>query len=221
MYTITLYLSNRFSKRQAASMRFEIYAFCSRFYVFDSTRPIMVSKPSLRDLKSRKYLKKSDSGYSHSRLWENSKLTKVVSLRLDERYISKYLERPKTGKQRRHSNRVVGRTPDESYVQRGRPASKISHQLRKELSRLLTMEIDTLVVMLYQNPDYKPGKKKKHSIRLPDLSLAMQELVEELALRDERLLEHPALRRMHLPALCRLLEIYSMYQVEEDWTSDV
>ena len=54
------------------------------------------------------------------------------------------------------------------------------------------MEIDTLVVMLYQNPDYKPGKKKKHSIRLPDLSLAMQELVEELALRDERLLEHPA-----------------------------
>ena len=181
----------------------------------------MVSKPSLKDLRSRKYLKKSDSSYSHSRLWESSKSTKVVSLRLDERYISRYLERPKTGKQGRHSNRVVGSTPDESYVQRGRPASKISHQLRKELNRMFTMEIDTLVVMLYQNPEYKPGKKKKHSIRLPDLSLAMQELVEELALRDERLLEHPALRRMHLPAMCRLLEIRSMYQGGEDWTSDV
>ena len=181
----------------------------------------MVSKPSLKDLQSRKYLKKSDSSYSHSRLWENSKLTKVVSLRLDERYISKYLERPKTGKQGRHSNRVVGRTPDESYVQRGRPASQISHQLRKELSRLLTMEIDTLVVWLYDNPDYKAGKKKKHSIRLPDLSLAMQELIDELALRDERLLEHPALRRMYLPAMCRLLEIRSMYQGVEDWTQDI
>ena len=83
------------------------------------------------------------------------------------------------------------------------------------------MEIDTLVVWLYQNPEYKSGKKKKHSIRLPDLSLAMQELVDELALRDERLLEHPALKRMYLPALCRLLEIRSMYQGGEDWTSDV
>ena len=181
----------------------------------------MVSKPSLRDLRSRKYLKKSNSSYSHSRLWENSKLTKIVSLRLDERYISKYLERPQKGPHGRYSNRVVGSTPDDSYIQRGRPASQVSHQLRKELSRLLTMEIDTLVVMLYQNSDYKSGKKKKHSIRLPDLSLAMQELVEELALRDERLLEHPALKRMYLPALCRLLEIYSMYQGGEDWASDV
>ena len=179
----------------------------------------MASQPSLADLKSRKYLKKSGSGYSHSRLWEDSKQTKVVTLRLDERFFV-YLDGQK-GPKKRYSNRVVGKTPDDSFVQRGRPASKYSHQIRRELSRLLTMEIDTLVVWLYQNPDYKPGKKRKHSIRLPDLSLAMQELIEELALRDERLLEHPAFRRMHLPAMCRLLEIYSMYQVEEDWTSDV
>ena len=202
-------------------MRRKKYTICSRFYLLDYTRTIMVSKPSLKELKSRKYLKKSDSDYSHSRLWEDSKSTKVVSLRLDERYILNYVKRPQKGPQGRYSNRVVGNTPDESYVQRGRPASKISHQLRKELSRLLTMEIDTLVVMLYQNPDYKAGKKKKHSIRLPDLSLAMQELVEELALRDERLLEHPALRRMYLPAMCRLLEIRSMYQGGEDWTQDI
>ena len=219
MYTVTFYLRNLFSKRHTASMKRKKYAICSRFYVLDSTTIIMVSKPSLKDLKSRKYLKKSQSGYTHSREWENSKSTMVVSLRLDERFFT-YLDKQKASK-RRTSNRVVGETPDDSYVQRGRRASKYSHQLRKELSRLLTMEIDTLVVWLYQNPDYKPGKKRKHSIRLPDLSLAMQELIEELALRDERLLEHPALRRMHLPAMCRLLEIRSMYQTGDDWTSDV
>ena len=110
------------------------------------------------------------------------------------------------------SNRVVGKTPDDSFVQRGRPASKYSHQIRRELSRLLTMEIDTLVVMLYQNPNYKSGKKKKLTVRIPDLSKAMEELVEELAIRDERLLEHVVLRRMWAPAMCRLLEIRSMYQ---------
>lgn len=176
-------------------------------------------KPSLSDLRSRKYLKKSGSGYSHSRLWEDSKSTMIVSLRLDKRFFT-YLDQQK-GPKKRYSNRVVGKTPDDSFVQRGRPASKYSHQIRRELSRLLTMEIDTLVVMLYQNPEYKPGKKKKHSIRLPDLSLAMQELAEEFALRDEQLLEHPALTRMHLPAMCRLLELRSMYQGGEDWTSDV
>jgi len=30
------------------------------------------------------------------------------------------------------------------------------------------MEIDTLVVMLYQNPNYKSGKKKKLTVRIPD-----------------------------------------------------
>ena len=178
----------------------------------------MAHKPSLSDLRSRKYLKKSGSGYSHSRLWEDSKSTMIVSLRLDKRFFA-YLDQQK-GPKKRYSNRVVGKTPDESFVQRGRPASKYSHQIRRELSRLLTMEIDTLVVMLYRNSDYKPGKKKKHSIRLPDLSLAMQQLVDKLSLRDERLLEHPALKRMYLPALCRLLEIRSMYQGGEDWTSD-
>ena len=74
------------------------------------------------------------------------------------------------------------------------------------------MEIDTLVVMLYQNSNYKSGKKKKLTVRIPDLSQAMVELVEELAIRDERLLEHVALRRMWSPAMCRLLEIRSMYQ---------
>lgn len=170
----------------------------------------MSSKPSLADLKARKYLKKSGSGYSHSRLWENSKTTRVVTLRLDECFFA-YLDQQK-GPKKRYSNRVVGKTPDESFVQRGRPASKYSHQIRRELSRLLTMEIDTLVVMLYQNPEYKSGKKKKLSVRLPDLSRAMKELVEELAIRDERLLEHVVLRRMWIPAMCRLLEIRSMYQ---------
>ena len=170
----------------------------------------MILKPSLADLKSRKYLKKSGSGYSHSRLWENYKSTKIVSLRLDERFFI-YLDQQK-GPKKRYSNRVVGKTPDDSFVQRGRPASDYSHQIRKELSRLLTMEIDTLVVMLYQNPNYKSGKKKKLTVRIPDLSKAMEELVEELAIRDERLLEHAVLRRMWAPALCRLLEIRSMYQ---------
>lgn len=131
-------------------------------------------------------------------------------MRIDECFFT-YLNRQK-GPKKRYSNRVVGKTPDESFVQRGRPASKYSHQIRRELSRLLTMEIDTLVVMLYQNPEYKSGKKKKLSVRLPDLSQAMKELVEELVIRDERLLEHVVLRRMWIPAMCRLLEIRAMYQ---------
>ena len=170
----------------------------------------MAHKPSLADLKSRKYLKKSSSGYSHSRLWEDSKLTTVFSLRLDENFFT-YLDLQK-GTKKRYSSRVIGVTPDDSFIQRGRPAKGYSHQIRKELSRLLTMEIDTLVVMLYQNADYKSGRKKKLTVRLPDLSLAMQELVEEIAIRDDRLLEHVALRKMWIPALCRLLEIRSMYQ---------
>ena len=170
----------------------------------------MAHKPSLADLKSRKYLKKSSSGYTHSRLWEDSKSTKVLSLRLDESFFT-YLDLQK-GSKKRYSSRVIGATPDDSFIQRGRPAKGYSHQIRKELSRLLSMEIDTLVVMLYQNADYKSGRKKKLTVRLPDLSLAMQDLVEELAIRDKRLMEHIALRRMWIPAMCRLLEIRSMYQ---------
>lgn len=191
-------------------MRCKTVIICSRFYYSVTLALNVSSQPSLADLKSRKYLKKSGSSYSHSRLWEDSKQTKVVSLRLDERFFI-YLDKQK-GPKKRYSNRVVGRTPDESFVQRGRPASKYSHQIRRELSRLLTMEIDTLVVMLYQNPNYKSGKKKKLTLRIPDLSKAMEELVEELAIRDERLLEHVAFRRMWAPAICRLLEIRSMYQ---------
>lgn len=171
----------------------------------------MVDQPSRRDLVSRKYLKKSTSGYTHSRLWESSNSTQVTTLRLDKSFFT-YLDKQK-GPKGRYSNRVVGSTPDESYIQRGRPASAYSHQIRKELSRLFTMELSTLVVMLYQNPDYKSGLKKAHKVRLPDLSLAMNELVEELAIRDERLLDHPVFRRMWAPAMCRLLEIRSMYQL--------
>ena len=170
----------------------------------------MAHKPSLAELKSRKYLKKSSSGYTHSRLWEDSKSTKVFSLRLDENFFT-YLDLQK-GTKKRYSSRVIGATPDDSFIQRGRLAKGYSHQIRKELSRLLSMEIDTLVVMLYQNADYKSGRKKKLTVRLPDLSLAMQDLVEELAIRDKRLMEHIALRRMWIPAMCRLLEIRSMYQ---------
>ena len=210
MYTITLYLNHLFSKRWTANMRCKCGVICSRFYYCVTLALNVASQPSLADLKSRKYLKKSGSGYSHSRLWEDSKNTKIASLRLDERFFI-YLDGQK-GPKKRYSNRVIGKTPDDSFVQRGRPASKYSHQIRRELSRLLTMDIDTLVVMLYQNPNYKSGKKKKLTVRIPDLSQAMEELVEELAIRDERSLEHVALRRMWAPAMCRLLEIRSMYQ---------
>ena len=210
MYTITLYLNHLFSKRWTANMRCKCGVICSRFYYCVTLALNVASQPSLADLKSRKYLKKSGSGYSHSRLWEDSKNTKIVSLRLDERFFI-YLDGQK-GPKKRYTNRVIGKTPDDSFVQRGRPASKYSHQIRRELSRLLTMDIDTLVVMLYQNPNYKSGKKKKLTVRIPDLSQAMEELVEELAIRDERSLEHVALRRMWAPAMCRLLEIRSMYQ---------
>jgi len=170
----------------------------------------MASQPSLSDLRSREYLKKSTSGYTHSRLWESSKSTQVTTLRLDKDFFT-YLDKQRGPKGRR-SNRVVGSTPDESFVQRGRPAAEYSHQIRKELSRMFTMELDTLVVMLYQNANYKSGRKKKLTVRLPDLSDAMNELVEELAIRDERLVDHPVFKRMWAPAMCRLLEIRSMYQ---------
>ena len=64
----------------------QIDIICSRFYYSVTLALNVVSQPSLADLKSRKYLKKSGSGYSHSRLWEDSKQTKVVTLRLDERF---------------------------------------------------------------------------------------------------------------------------------------
>jgi len=210
MYTIRKYLKHLFFKRLTANILIKIDTICSRFYNIPSHSESMPSKPSLDDLRTWKYIKRSDSGTTHSRLWENSKTTIVVSLRLDESFFT-YLDK-QTGPKKRNSNRVVGKTPDASFLQPGRPAKGYSHQIRKELSRLLTMDIDRMVVMLHQNPNYKSGKKKKLTVRLPDLSQAIEELFEELLIRDKRLVEHIALRKLWIPAMCRLLEIRSMYQ---------
>ena len=211
MYTIAYYLKSLINKSKTALKPTISAVICSRFHKQKTTPLTMVDQPSLSDLRSRRYLKKSASEYTHSRLWESSKSTRVTTLRLDKDFFT-YLDKQKGPKGRR-SNRVVGPTPDESYVQRGRPAYNYSHQIRKELSRLFTMGFDTLVVMLYQNPHYKSGLKKAHPVRLPDLSRAMNELLEELLIRDERLLGHPVFNRMGAPAMCRLLEIRSMYQL--------
>lgn len=176
----------------------------------------MVAQPSWKMLRSRKYCKigqHSLSGVSHSKAWENSKENRLHSLRISVDYAAALKSRP--GPKGRRSSRVIGATPDDSYIQRGQRPNGLPHQLRGEMNKLFQSEASFIERLLLESMDYKPAKKKRVNLHMPDLSLAIEEVHREMIRRENSLRFHPAFKRGWAPAVCRLLEIKELHSQKQ------
>ena len=100
-----------------------------------------------------------------------------------------------------------GATPDDSYIQSGQRPNGLPHQLRGEMNKLFQCEPSLIERLLLESMDYKPAKKKRVNLHMPDLSLAIEEVYRDMIRRDNSLRSHPAFKRGWAPAVCRLLEI--------------
>jgi len=146
------------------------------------------------------YVKQSKGhlGLVHTKLWESIKHNNRHTLRLDQKVVDAILS--KTGP---HGRR------DKS---RGRPASGIRHLLRREIMLLFNMEYSKLRKILLQNIDYKSGKKLDITLVMPDLSLAINELKQELISIEPGLVNHLVFKRMWAPCLSRLVELVWLHK---------
>ena len=173
----------------------------------------MVVQPSWEDLRSRKYCKISQhakSGVSHGKAWEDSKVNRLHTLRISVDYAAALKSRP--GPKGRRSSRVIGATPDMSYIQRGQRPKKLPHQLRGEMNKLFQCEASFIEHLLRESMDYKPAKKKRVNLHMPDLSLAIDEVYRKMIRIDKTLRFHPAFKRSWAPAVCRLLELKWLHE---------
>ena len=141
------------------------------------------------------YVKQSKGhlGLVHTKLWESIKHHNRHTLRLDREVVNAILS--KTGP---HGRR------DKS---RGRPASGIRHLLRREIMLLFNMEYSKLCQILLHNTDYKSGKKQDITLVMPDLSIAINELKQQLISVESGLVNHLVFKRMWAPCLARLIEL--------------
>ena len=164
--------------------------------------------PSWEMLRSRTYCKKSQhakSRVSHGKAWEDSKVNSFHTLRISEDYAAVLKRRP--GPKGRRSSRVLGATPDESFVQSGQRPNGLPHQLRGEMNKLFQCEPGFLERLLRNSVDYQPAKKTRVNLHMPDLSVALDDVYKEMIRRDHSLRFHPAFKRRWAPAVCRLLEL--------------
>ena len=146
------------------------------------------------------YVKQSKGhlGLVHTKLWESIKHNNRHTLRIDREVVNAILS--KTGP---HGRR------DKS---RGRPASGIRHLLRREIMLLFNMEYSKLCQILSQNMDYKSGKKQDITLVMPDLSIAINELKQELISIESGLVNHLVFKRMWAPCLARLVELVWLHK---------
>ena len=168
----------------------------------------MEPKPTWEMLRSRRYCKISQnaiSGVSHGKAWEDSKVNRLHTLRISVEYAAALKRRP--GPKGRRSSRVLGATPDESFVQSGQRPNGLPHQLRGEMNKLFQFDPGFLERLLRESMEYKPPKKKRVNFHMPDLSVAVEEVYREMIRRDSDLRFHPAFKRMWAPAICRLIEL--------------
>jgi len=147
------------------------------------------------------YVKQSKGhlGLVHTKLWESIKHHNRHTLRLDREIVNAILS--KTGPRGRR---------DKS---RGRPASGIRHLLRREIMLLFNMEYSKLCQILSQNMDYKSGKKQNITLVMPDLSIAINELKQQLICIESGLINHLVFKRMWAPCLARLVELVWLHKV--------
>ena len=167
--------------------------------------------PSWEMLRSRRYCKLSQyAKVSHGKAWEDSKVNRLHTLRISVEYAAALKRRP--GPKGRRSSRVLGATPDESFVQSGQRPNGLPHQLRGEMNKLFQCEPRFLERILRNSVDYKPPKKKRVNLHMPDLSIALDDVYREMIRRDNQLRFHPALKRRWAPAVCRLLELKWLHE---------
>jgi len=167
-------------------------------------------RPSWEDLKGRLYCKRAQHnahGVQHGRAWESrhNPANSLRTLRLSADYVEHLRRKP--GPKGRRSSRVLGATPDESFIQRGRRPSGLPHQLRSEMNRLFQTECAYIIRFLESSDEYKPQKRVSVNLVMPDLSLATSEMLLAVLTERPSLEQHPAFRRMWLPCVARLLEI--------------
>ena len=170
----------------------------------------MTLQPSLSDLRIERYgsfynqssryekkviyVKESGNlGPVHTKLWESIEYNNRHTLRIDRDVVNLILR-----KHGPHGRR------DKS---RGRPASGIRHLLRRQIMLLFNMRFEDLCQILLQNTDYKSGKKQDITLVIPDLSLAINELKQELISIESGLFNHLVFKRMWAPCLARLVEL--------------
>ena len=168
----------------------------------------MEHMPSWEELRSRKYCKLTShslSGVSHGKIWEDSKVNRLHTLRLSSDYVAALKRRP--GPKGRRSSRVIGATPDDSYIQRGQRPNGLPHQIRGELNKLFQCEPSFINAILRESMDYNPSKRVRVNLNMPNLSLAVKEVYEKMTYLEPKLHSHPAFKRFWAPAVCRLLEI--------------
>jgi hypothetical protein len=201
-------------------------------YILHLRQCMRINTPSLSELRSRRYTKRSRdsvSGITHSRLWETTTIVHAPyckgkcsekcfqnrqhTLRISSTFAAALNSMP--GPKRRRSSRVTGNTPDESYIQAGQRACGIRHQLRRRMCLLFAMSNKDIQKMLDRYPDYRPKTGKiAVGIVMPSMEQAIDELCSALTEIQPSLREHPALQRRWGPALCRLLEIHWQMQHE-------
>ena len=134
----------------------------------------------------------------HTKLWEAIAHNNRHTLRIDRDIVKAILK-----KRGPHGRR------DKS---RGRPASGISHLLRREIMLLFNMEYSKLCQILLQNIDYKSGKKQDITLVMPDLSIAINELKQELISIESGLVNHLVFKRIWAPCLARLVELVWLHK---------
>ncbi len=80
------------------------------------------------------------------------------------------------------------------------------------MNKLFQCEVGFLERLLRESMDYKPPKKKRINMHMPDLSVALDQIYREMLRRDNQLRFHPAFKRQWAPAVCRLLELKWLHE---------
>jgi hypothetical protein len=167
------------------------------------------ARPSLAEIRSKVYWAHAPhaSGVTHTRAWDSkgNPANALRTLRLSSDYVE-HLRR-KRGPKGRRSRRDSSIAPGLSYGQRGRLPGRLPHQLRSEMNRIFQAELAFGVRMLVASEGYRPNKRVRINLVMPDLSLATSELHSALLAERPVLEHHPAFQRMWLPCIARLLEI--------------
>ena len=149
------------------------------------------------------YVKQSKGhlGLVHTKLWESIEHNNRHTMRLDRKIVNEILS--KTGPHGRRGK------------SQGRPASGIRHLLRREIMLLLNMEYSKLCQILFNNKHYKSGKKQDITLVMPDLSIALNELKQELISIESGLVNHLVFKRMWAPCLARLVELVWLHKTSK------
>ena len=169
----------------------------------------MEAKPTWQVLRTRKYSKvgqHSKNGISHAREWESTKLHRTHSLRISEDFHA-FLMSQKKGPQGRRSSRVGGATPDESFIQPGQRPNGLPHKLRSKMNLLFNCEAEFIQHLLESDLEYKPQKKIRVNLVMPNLENGIDDIFREMIRRNPSLRPHPAFNKRWAPAICRLIEL--------------